>query len=304
MRRYTLAMPLDPQAAAYLAKTPPRPGTPAERREATRAQRVVHVSDIEIPGPDGVIGLRVYAPPGEQPLPVFLYFHGGGWVTGDLDVNDSLCRIIAEWAGCIVVSANYRHAPEHVYPAAFDDAYAAASWVHANAESLGGDPARLAIGGASAGGNLAAAVTLKARAEQTPPFVYQWLIYPVTDATMSAPSYAENEEGFGLSRAAMQWYWDQYVPDVGRRTEPFASPMAAGDFHGLPPALVLTAEFDPLRDEGEAYARALEGAGVAVVLKRYDGMIHGFLSSHGEFDQAKRCLIESTALLRAALISA
>ncbi len=296
-------MPLDPQAATYLARTAPRPETVAERREATRLQRMLNVFDIAIPGPSSEIPIRIYAPPGERPLPVFVYFHGGGWVTGDLDVNDTLCRVIAEWAACMVVSVNYRHAPEHPFPAAFDDAYAATAWVAANIDALHGDVSRIAIGGASAGGNLAAAVALKARDVGTPPLVLQWLIYPVIDSSMTTASYDSNADGYGLTRAAMQWYWDVYVPDAAQRTNPYASPMAAANLEGLPPALVQTAEFDPLCDEGEAYARAMQAAGVPVTLKRYDGMIHGFISNHGEFDQAKQCLIESATALRAAFAS-
>lgn len=291
-------MPLDPQVQAYLEKTPPRPGTVAERREATRAQRVIHVHDLVIPGGDGGIPLRLYIPPGERPLPVLVYFHGGGWVTGDLDVSDSFCRILAEWTPCLVVSVNYRHAPEHPFPAAIDDAFDATRWVVANVAAYGGDASRVGVGGASAGGNLAAAVALRARDEQGPPLLLQYLVYPVIDSAMGTPSYNENGAGYGLTREAMQWYWDCYVPDPAQRENPYASPAHASGYARLPAACILTAEYDPLRDEAEAYGAALSQAGVPVFCKRYDGVIHGFMSNHNEFDAGKLALMESAAQLR------
>jgi acetyl esterase len=292
-------MPLDPQVEAYLAKTPPRPSTVPERRAATRESRVIEVEDLTIPGGDGGIPIRLYVPPGSRPLPVLVYFHGGGWVTGDLDVTESFCRIIAEWTPCLVVSVNYRHAPEDPFPAAMNDAFEATRWVAENIAARHGDAARIGVSGASAGGNLAAAVALRARDEGGPELVLQYLIYPVIDSRMSTASYDDNADGYGLSRDAMRWYWDVYVPNPADRENPYASPMHAADLSRLPPAYVLTAEFDPLRDEGEAYAAAMEAAGVPVTLKRYDGLIHGFMSNHNEFDAAKLALIESAAQLRA-----
>jgi acetyl esterase len=288
-------MPLDPQVQAFLERTPPRPMSVAERREATRLLRVTNTHDLTV---EGGIELRIYVPPGARPLPVLVYFHGGGWVTGDLDVNDTWCRALAEWTPCIVVSANYRHAPEHPFPAAIDDAYAATRWVAANIGAYEGDPARIGVSGASAGGNLAAAVALRARDEQGPALHLQYLVYPVCDSSMTMPSYEANAEGYSLTREAMRWYWQCYVPDAGLREHPYASPAHAKDFSGLPPAYVLTAEFDPLRDEGEAYAAALKAAGVPVTLMRYDGQIHGFMSNHNEFDRAKLAMIESATQLR------
>jgi acetyl esterase len=291
-------MPLDPQVAVYLAKTPPRPTTVEARRAATRESRVINVEDHTIPGGDGGIPIRIYAPPGVRPMPVLVYFHGGGWVTGDLDVTDSFCRIVAEWTPCLVVSVNYRHAPEYAFPAAMNDAFDTTCWVSANIASRGGDAARIGVAGASAGGNLAAAVALRARDEGSPGLVLQYLIYPVIDSSMASRSYIENGEGFSLTAEAMRWYWDVYVPNFADRINPYASPNYAKDISGVAPAYVQTAEYDPLRDEGENYAGLLRNAGVPVVLKRYDGLIHGFMSNHNEFDAAKLALIETATQLR------
>jgi acetyl esterase len=296
--RWEQRMPLDPQVEAFLARTPPRPSSVPERREATRVSRVTYVHNLTIPGEGGDIELRIYVPPGERPLPVLVYFHGGGWVTGDLDVNDTFCRMIAEWVPCIVVSSNYRHAPEHVFPAAINDAYAATCWTADNIGTYGGDASRIGVSGASAGGNLAAAVALNARDEAGRKLALQYLIYPVTDSSMAGQSYNDNADGYSLTREAMQWYWDSYVPNAADRENPLASPLHAADLSNLPPAYILTAEYDPLRDEGEAYAAGMEAAGVPVVLKRYEGLIHGFISNHNEFDAAKVALIESATQLR------
>jgi acetyl esterase len=292
-------MPLDPQVEAYLAKAPPRPTSVEARRAATRESRVIDVQDLVVPGVEVGIPVRIYTPPGPRPMPVLVYFHGGGWVTGDLDVTDSWCRIVAEWTPCIVVSVNYRHAPEHPFPAAIDDAFDATCWVAANIASRQGDASRIGVAGASAGGNLAAAVALRARDEGAPSIVLQYLIYPVIDSSMASQSYVENREGYALTAEAMQWYWDVYVPDLADRTHPYASPSNAKSFNDLAPAYIQTAEYDPLRDEGEDYANALQKAGVPVVLKRYDGLIHGFMSNHNEFDAAKLALIETATQLRA-----
>ena len=298
---------LDPQVKQYLEEQavlglPASGSIPVEEMRAAQvARRKLVVTDFAIPGPAGNIPARAYASPAPKPLPLLVFFHGGGWVTGDLDTTDAACRIVAEWAQCLVVSVNYRHAPEHRFPAAVDDAYAATRWLADNAGSLQGDPSRLAVGGLSAGGNLAAAVTLKARSEGGPPILFQWLAYPVMDANFETPSMLANAEGFGLSQKTMSWYWDQYVPDPAQRLDPLASPLREPDLSGLPPAFVATAEYDPLCDEGEAYARRLQEAGVPVLLKRYDGLIHGFYNNSAEFDQARLALSEAANHLRRAL---
>ncbi len=297
-------MPLDPQVQQYLARQAleagPPPTSAAERRELRRAQSVVQVQDLQISGPGGNVALRIYKPSSAAILPVLVFFHGGGWVTGDLETHDFQCRLVSRWANCAVVHVNYRHAPEHPFPAAIDDAYAGASWVADNAASLGLDATRIAVGGDSAGGNLAAAVTLLAAERGAPTFIFQYLAYPVTDAAMDTPSVRENATGFGLTAEAMRWFWDQYVPDKSQRFHPVASPLRAENLRGLPAAFVLTAEFDPLRDEGEAYAARLREAGVPVQLKRYDGLIHGFLGQTAEIDAARLAMADLTNALREA----
>jgi acetyl esterase len=224
----------------------------------------------------GQIPVRIYWPQGEAARrPVVVYFHGGGFTLCTLDTHDPTCRMICADAGVVVVSVDYRLAPEHPYPAAVEDAYAATRWVYEHAGELGADPARLVVAGDSAGGNLATVTCLKARDEGGPPIALQVLVYPATDAAQDTPSYVENGEGYFLTTAHMRWYWDCYQPDRARRAEPYSSPMNA-DVTGLPPALVITAEHDPLRDEGEAYAARLRAAGVEVESVRYDGMFHGF----------------------------
>lgn len=301
-------MPLEPQVQRYLEQLaalgapPQREVPPAQQRVNQRAARLLTVTDREIPGPAGAIPIRVFTPAGPRPLPIVIYFHGGGWVIGDLDVTDLRCRILAEWGRCLVVSVYYRHAPEHRFPAAIDDSYAATLWTAEHATELGGDADRLAVCGDSAGGNLAAAVTLLAR-EHGPRIIFQNLVYPVTDHDFTRPSYLENAAGYGLSLDTMQWYWDQYVPNEADRLNPLASPLRAASLAGLPPALVQTAEYDPLRDEGEAYAARLKVAGVPVTLTRYNGMIHGFVGQAGEFDGGKQALIDAVTALRAAFTS-
>lgn len=294
-------MPLDPEVRRYLEAQPVSPtASVAERRELRRRQGITAIEDREIPGPHGPIPVRIYTPPGPRPLPILVYYHGGGWVTGDLETHDFQCRLMCRWAGCLLVHVNYRHAPEHPFPAAVDDAYAGACWVADNAAALGGDPSCIAIGGDSAGGNLTAVVTLLARDRGGPRFCFQYLGYPVTDAALDTPSAKENATGYGLSHETMLWYWDQYVHDPAMRFDPLVSPLRAKDLSGLPPALVLTAEFDPLRDEGEAYARRLIDAGVPTVLKRYDGMVHGFLGQTPEVAAARGALGDLTDALKAA----
>jgi acetyl esterase len=229
-----------------------------------------------VPGPAGEIPIRVYTPAGDGPKPVIMYFHGGGWVIGDLDVCDNPVRRIANRTGAVVVSVDYRLAPEHTYPAAFDDCYAATAWVSEHAAELGGDPARIATCGDSAGGNLAAAVAIAARDRQGPPLAAQLLIYPVTDFNFTTGSYEENGDGYLLTKGSMQWFWAHYLGAQELGKDPFACPARADNLVGLPPTFIATAEFDPLRDEGEAYAATLRAAGVHVTAKRYDGMLHGF----------------------------
>jgi acetyl esterase/lipase len=307
-------MPLDPQAQALLDQVKALGGpqlnelSPPDARVAAKAlgalsgppQAVAKVENRNIPGPAGDLPVRVYTPAGSGPFPVLVYFHGGGWVIGDLDTQDGPCRALANGAGCVVVSVDYRLAPEHKFPAAPEDTFAATQWVAANAAALNADVSRIAVGGDSAGGNLSAVTAIMARDRGGPPLVFQLLIYPVTDGACDTASYRDNADGYLLTKDMMQWFWDHYVRNAADRQNPLASPLRARSLSGLPPALVQTAEFDPLRDEGEAYAARLEEAGVPVTLTRYHGMIHGFFGTGSLIDQAHVAIAEAASALRLA----
>jgi acetyl esterase len=223
----------------------------------------------------------VYTPVGacdaSGPLPLLLFLHGGGFFLGSPHSHGPVARELAARAGRVVVSVDYRLTPEHAFPAAVDDCYAALQWVAEHAAELGGDPAHLAVAGDSAGGNLTAVLALRARDEGGPAIEAQALIYPVTDSACDTVSMRDNAEGYMLTADAMEWMWGMYVPDEAERSHAYVSPLRAPDVSGLPPAIVITAEFDPLRDEGEAYAARLVDAGVPVQQVRFDGMIHGFV---------------------------
>jgi acetyl esterase len=250
-------------------------------------ETVASVENLRIPGPEGEIPIRVYTPEAEEPRPAMVYFHGGGWVVCDLDTHDGVCRAIARRAGAVVVAVDYRLAPDHKFPAAVTDAYAATEWVAANAERFGIDPGRISVGGDSAGGNLGTVVSLMSREKNGPPIALQALVYPVTDlSSFETPSYREFAKDHHLSRAQMEWFRGHYLANPADGGNPYASPLLARDLRGLPPALIITAECDPLRDEGEAYATRLEEAGVTVTCTRYPGMIHPFLSQPGAIPQA------------------
>ncbi len=307
-------MPLDPQAKQLLDQMAGM-GVPelhemsvAQARDfiagavamAGEPEPVARVEDRRIPGPAGDVPIRIYTPEGTPPFPALVYFHGGGWVIGSIESHDPICRSLARRVGCVVVSVDYRLAPEHPFPAAPEDCYAATAWVASNAKALGVDAHRIAVGGDSAGGNLTAVVSQMARDRGGPKLVFQLLIYPVVDSDLDTPSALENAEGYFLTRAGMAWFWNHYAPAAADRVHPLASPLRATSFRGLPPALVVTAEFDPLRDEGEAYAVKLRDAGVPVTLSRYDGMIHGFFGMGGVLEQGRKVIAESVAALKAA----
>jgi len=247
---------------------------------------VAAVEDRVIPGPGGDLLVRIYTPEAPAPRPAIAFFHGGGFVICSIETHDGLARRLANAIGAVVVSVEYRLAPDVRCPESAEDCYAATVWTHENAAELGADPDRLIVVGDSAGGNLAAVVTLMARERGAPPITSQVLVYPVIDAACDAPSYTENGEGYFLEATGMRWFWDHYLGPDGDGTHHHASPIHAEDHSALPPAVVITAEFDPLRDEGEAYAAALEAAGVPVVARRYDGMIHGFVSMPMVFPEA------------------
>jgi len=265
------------------------------------APAIYRVEDRHIAGADGQIAARIYTPEGSPPMGVLVYFHGGGWVLGDLESHDRVCRALANGAGCVVVSIDYRLAPEHVFPAGAMDCYAATQWVAENAASFGADRSRMAVGGDSAGGNLAAAVSLMARDRGGPAINFQLLLYPVPDCALDTPSQKEfTEDGYVLSRADMEWFWKNYLDRAAEKNNPYACPLRAKNLSGLPPALVLTASHDPLRDEGERFAERLIAAGVKVTCTRYEGVTHGFVSFADALDKGKEGIRQAADALKAA----
>jgi len=293
---------LDVAEAAGLA--PLNQVTVAEARERSRRRRlllgdgpeVAEVSALRIPTPEGPIDARYFVPLGE-PAGLLVYFHGGGWVVGDIRDYDPLCRSLAAACGTSVLNVGYRLAPEHPFPAAADDAYAATAWA---AESLPHGE-RLVLAGDSAGGNLVAVCAQDAKRRGGPAIAFQVLVYPVTDHDFGRPSYDEHGDGYLLGRAEMAWFWDHYVPDRERRDDPRASPLRSEDLSGLPPALVVIAEYDPLRDEGLEYARALSEAGVAVEVEHFDDVIHGFFGLATYAERGDEAVARVGRAVRAAL---
>lgn len=305
-------MPLHPQAHRFLEAhrslglKPIEQGTPDEFRKALRsavtsdgtAEEMKATEDRQIIGPAGSIPVRIYWPLSRKPKGALVYYHGGGWVGGDLDTHDPLCRAIADMASCLVIAVDYRLAPEHKYPAAVDDARAAFQWVCDYGPELGIPPGSVAIGGDSAGGNLAAVVSLMARDQQHPLPCLQVLLYPIVDSDFTTNSYQQYAEGYLLTASGMKWFWQHYLPDETLSRQPYASPLQADDLSGLPPALVITAEYDVLRDEGNQYAIRLQSAGVATQWKCYDGMIHGFASRVRVFDAAREACTQIAGALQ------
>ena len=262
------------------------------------------VEDRSIPGPTGDIPVRLYRP-ADATGAIVIWYHGGGWVIGDLETADPTARKLANRTGALVVSVDYRLAPEHPYPAAVEDAWAALEWVAEHGAELGGDPSRIAVGGDSAGGNLAAIVSVLARDAGIGALRHQLLVYPAVDLTLSHPSIDENGEGYLLTKTGMIWFGEHYLGPVSERGDldkhPNVSPLYTADFSGVAPATVITAGFDPLRDEGQAYAAALVEAGVAVEEHRYPTMIHGFISMGGVTTVTNEALDAAGAALRASL---
>jgi len=285
--------------------------SPAQARRQYREARATlrppapdlcQVRDLNADGDGGPIGLRLYRP-AEDVLPAFVFFHGGGWVVGDLDTHDVVCRQIACESGAVVIAVDYRLAPEHPFPAAADDAWSATAWIAARADDLGIDPARIAVGGDSAGGGLAAVVALMARDSRKLRLALQALVYPVLDLRADSTSYSKYAEGYLLTRAAMNWYIAQYAPTPHAVNDWHASPLLAPWVHGVAPVVMIAAEMDPLVDEGEAYARRLRGARVPVDYQVVPGMIHGFLTMGGRVDAANRAVTTIASALRQAFIS-
>ena len=306
---------LDPQAAALLDDLESGIAPPSSTLSVETGRRlldelftvadpepVATLTDIDIQGPNGPIPLRIYAPDHDDPVPVLSFIHGGGWVRGSLDAYDGLCRRLTNRADCVVVSIDYRRAPERPFPTGFEDCYAATEWAATHAADLGGDPDRVAVGGDSAGGNLSAAVALAARDRDGPELVGQLLIYPAVNppSVRWFDSYDENGTGYFLEMDSVEWYLDQYrePADVGNQ---YAFPLRARDLSGLPPAIVVTAGYDPLVDEGEAYVRRLEDAGVDTPHLPSDAQIHGFLSLYEYLDEGRTAIDDVATRLRGRL---
>jgi acetyl esterase len=306
-------MPLDPQVALYLQKQAemgtedvPELSLTEQRRQselsaieqAGNPESAATITDRIISAPDRDIPVRIYTPEGVGPFPVLVYFHPGGWVFGSIASSDPVCRALARQTPCIVVSVDYRLAPEDPFPAAPEDCYTTTQWVANHAHEIHADAARIAVGGDSAGGNLAAVVAQMARDRQGPAICFQIMIYGETDYYHpGTASYATYAEGYSLTRDDMIWFWDQYLTRKEDSLNPYAAPLRATDLSTLPPALIITAEYDPVRDEAEHYAQRLQEAGVAVQLSRYNGMIHGFFRMFALFDQSKAALREVTTTL-------
>ncbi|MDE1948583.1 MAG: alpha/beta hydrolase [Burkholderiales bacterium] len=306
-------MPLHPTLAAMVEKAaalPPMVSLPIATIRSTDATRykvgvapdeVAHIEERLVPGPTAPIRIRIYRPDELPGHALTLFFHGGGFVVCSLDSHDDLCRQLCRRSGSVVVSVDYRLAPEHRFPAAPDDCLAATRWAVEHAAEFGADPARLALAGDSAGGNLAAVTALRLRDEGGPVPRAQLLLYPVTDHySVERDSYRERAVGFGLTRETMRWFWDHYLETASAGEHPHASPQRAASLAGLPPAYVLTAEYDPLRDEGEAYARRLAESGVTTTLRRSPVMNHGFLFWVGLIDEASREMDAACAWLKQA----
>lgn len=304
-------MSLDPQCQEILDYVRARETvplytlTPEEVRQLRRlplqpGPEVFKVENLDIPGEKRKIPVRVYAPTEGGPYPVLMWFHGGGWVMGSLDMADNTCRHLALRAGCLVVSVGYRLAPESKYPAAVEDAYEATRWIAENADRVNGVKHLVAVGGESSGGNLAAAVALMARDRRVPQLNFQLLVYPVIEPNFSTESYKQNGTRFGPSAEMMRWFWQHYLRSDRDSLDPYASPIRAESLKGLPPALIITAEFDALRDEGEAYGQRLKEAGVPTTLSRYDGVIHLFFLLANKIDKGKLALDQAAEALKTA----
>jgi acetyl esterase len=306
-------MPVDPQIQALLDRGTGVPATHtlpvAEARRQYEARialmappaQVATVAERAIDGPGGSLKLRIYTPAGSGSFPLLMFFHGSGFVLCSLDTHDGMCRNLATGIGCVVVSVDYRLAPEHKFPEGPDDCLAATRWAAAHTAELGIDPARIMLAGDSAGGNMAAVTALRIRDEGGPALCGQMLLYPVTDYhTPGTPSYAENADGYGLTRDTMEWFWGHYLNDPAEAGNPYASPLRAPDLTRLPPAYVVSAEYDPLRDEAEIYGERLRAAGVPTEITRRRGMNHGFLFWVGVVAAADAAMAEACAWARQA----
>jgi acetyl esterase len=269
---------------------------------ANELEPVAHVENRVIPGPAGDLPVRLYTPEGIGPFPVLMFFHGGG-VAGNLDTHEIMCRCLCREAGCLVLSVGFRLPPEHPFPAGLEDCYAATCWMAAHAAQFQGDPARIAVGGDSGGGNLAAAIALMSRDRGGPALAFQLLLWPVTDFRLTTASW-KDYDGYMMTREEFLIFRDFYVPNEEVQSHPYAAPLLAPDLHGLPPALIITAECDPVRDGGEHYGQRLLEAGVPATVSRYDGMAHGFMHLRTVVPtQANQAFAEASHALRTAFAS-
>lgn len=318
-------MPLDPRIQAFLEQTKllfkagSIPREPmillAELRandervkplvaQAILREPVAHVENLVIPGPAGVIPVRIYTPEGGGPFPILVYFHGGGWVSGSIDTHDLGCRHLCREACCLVLSVDYRLPPEHKFPVGLEDCYAAVCWMVAHAERFQGDSTRVAVSGDSGGGNFAAVTALICRDRSGPNLVFQLLLVPVLDFQVNTPSW-KDYDGYMMTREEFLICRDFYLSHENEQVHPYAAPLLAPDLHGLPPALIITAECDPVRDGGEYYGQRLLSAGVPTTISRYNGMVHGFMGMRNVVPQeAEAALNEATLALRTAFTSA
>jgi acetyl esterase len=312
-------MPLDPIMKAFLDQMAAQPGPqmyelePAQAREVFAALMqlagpkdvpIGKVANLTCPGPGGDIPLRIYTPvaAGHEALPALVYFHGGGYVIGNIETHDGLCRMFANEAGLCVISVDYRLAPEHKFPAAVEDAYAAVAWIEANASDIGIDANRLAVGGDSAGGGLAAAVAQLALKNGGPTIDYQMLLFPVARIGSDTKSMRDCAQGYFLERATLDWFYAQYLGADADKSDPRMSPLAAKDVAGLPPAYIMVAGFDPLHDEGVEYAEKLKAAGVSVTVAEYPDLVHDFIYLQAVLPQAPEAVKGAAAALKGALM--
>ena len=308
-------MPLDPQVKQIIAEDT-KLGLPAYHRLSPFQARhqmldtsppvnpklsASQVKDMTIPGFDTALPIRCYYPPGDPPFPVAVYFHGGGWIMGNLDTHHAICHALAHSSDCLVVAVDYRLAPENKFPAATQDAYTATCWVSDNADHIGADALRMAIMGESAGATLSTVTCMMIRERGGPRLALQVLVYPVTDCSFHTRSHEKYADGYMLTREMMNWIWDQYLTDKRDAEHPHVSPLRAESLRDLPPALVLTAEYDPLCDEGEAYAGRLMADGVKVRHSPYEGMVHGFFRMTDRLDRSRQALQEVSSALKKAL---
>ena len=307
-------MALHPQCKAFLDQLAAMGGRPLHELSPAEARSMVLPPDLAgpeqpvhrvdtrtIPGRSGPISVRVYVPTADPMLPALVYFHGGGFVLGNLDMADRPCRQLAHRAGCVVISVDYRLAPEHEFPAAADDALDVTRYVASHSVEFGIDPRRLGIGGDSAGANLATVTTIRARDEGGPQIAFQLLVYPLVDFNDESPSMTEYSDGHFLTRAGLEYFAGHYLRSAADRSHPHASPLRTADLAKLPPAFIITAECDPLRDQGEAYAAKLRQSGVPAVVKRYEGMIHPFFSLAGIIEGGQTAIADAATAVRQAL---